>query len=91
MTLTAAQRQRLRAIFPNGVRDWKKPGVERQKPVGTRLQYRPAHRSSLETRRVLVNSRLFRHVVFHGPARLAGRGRINDGFNLADGIRRETA
>jgi len=33
------ERQRLRAIFPSGVCDWKKPGVEQQKPVGTWLQY----------------------------------------------------
>jgi hypothetical protein len=37
--LTDAERQRLRAIFPNGVCDWKRPGVEQQKTVGTWLQY----------------------------------------------------
>lgn len=36
---TDAERQRLRAIFPNGVCDWKRPGVEQQKTVGTWLQY----------------------------------------------------
>ena len=36
---TDADRQRLRRAFPNGVCDWKKPGVEQQKPVGTWLQY----------------------------------------------------
>jgi hypothetical protein len=30
---TDAERQRLRRTFPNGVCDWKKPGVEQQKPV----------------------------------------------------------
>ncbi|MBI2685215.1 MAG: hypothetical protein HYX27_02790 [Acidobacteria bacterium] len=32
-------KQRLRRIFPTGVCDWKKPGVEQQRPVGTWLQY----------------------------------------------------
>lgn len=36
---TEAERQRLRRIFPNGVCDWKKPGVEQQKPLGTWLRY----------------------------------------------------
>ena len=36
---SAEERQRLRRIFPNGVCDWKKPGVEQQKPLGTWLQY----------------------------------------------------
>jgi hypothetical protein len=34
-----AERQRLRAIFPGGVCDWKKPGVEQQKQLGTWLRY----------------------------------------------------
>ena len=37
--LSDAERQRLRAIFPGGVCDWKKPGVEQQRPVGTWLRY----------------------------------------------------
>ena len=32
MTLTAAQRQRLRAIFPNGVGDWKNPASNGKNP-----------------------------------------------------------
>jgi hypothetical protein len=34
-----SERQRLRAIFPTGVCDWKKPGVEQQRPLGTWLRY----------------------------------------------------
>ena len=36
---SSADRQRLRRIFPNGVCDWKRPGIEQQKPVGTWLRY----------------------------------------------------
>jgi hypothetical protein len=36
---TDAERQRLRRVFPNGVCDWRKPGVEQQRPAGTWLQY----------------------------------------------------
>ena len=32
---SAAERTRLAAIFPNGVCDWSRPGVEQQKPAGT--------------------------------------------------------
>ncbi|MBL8238280.1 MAG: hypothetical protein JNM66_12715 [Bryobacterales bacterium] len=38
-SFTEAERQRLRRVFPNGVCDWKKPGVEQQKPLGTWLRY----------------------------------------------------
>ena len=34
-----ANRQRLTAIFPGGVCDWTKPGVDQQKPLGTWLRY----------------------------------------------------
>jgi len=34
-----ADRERLKAIFPTGVCDWKRPGVEQQRPLGTWLQY----------------------------------------------------
>lgn len=34
-----AERTRLRTLFPGGVCDWKKPGVEQQRPVGVWLQY----------------------------------------------------
>jgi hypothetical protein len=33
------QKARLKMIFPNGVCDWSKPGVEQQKPIGTWLRY----------------------------------------------------
>lgn len=33
------ERQRLGRIFPAGVCDWSKPGVEQQKPLGTWLRY----------------------------------------------------
>ena len=36
---TDAERQRLRRVFPNGVCDWRKPGVEQQRPAGAWLQY----------------------------------------------------
>ncbi len=36
---SSADRQRLRRVFPNGVCDWKRPGIEQQKPVGTWLRY----------------------------------------------------
>lgn len=36
---TEAERRQLKTVFPDGVCDWKKPGVEQQKPVGTWLQY----------------------------------------------------
>ena len=39
MKLTGTERQRLAAIFPNGVCDWKRPGVEQQKPIGDWLRY----------------------------------------------------
>lgn len=39
VAFTEAERLRLRRVFPNGVCDWKKPGVEQQKPLGTWLQY----------------------------------------------------
>jgi len=36
---TNAERQRLRAVFSAGVCDWKRPGVEQQRPAGTWLRY----------------------------------------------------
>ncbi len=39
MKLADTERQRLGAIFPNGVCDWKRPGVEQQKPIGDWLRY----------------------------------------------------
>jgi hypothetical protein len=33
------QRERLKMIFPNGVCDWSKPGVEQQRPLGPWLRY----------------------------------------------------
>lgn len=33
------QRERMQKIFPQGVCDWKLPGVEQQKPVGTWLRF----------------------------------------------------
>ncbi len=33
------ERERLGRVFPSGVCDWSKPGVEQQKPVGTWLRY----------------------------------------------------
>ena len=35
VAFTDAQRQRLSAIFPEGVCDWSKPGIEQQAPTGT--------------------------------------------------------
>lgn len=37
--LSEGDKTRLRRIFPGGVCDWKKPGVEQSRPVGTWLQY----------------------------------------------------
>ena len=34
-SFTASDRQRLRTIFPGGVCDWSKPGVEQQPMAGT--------------------------------------------------------
>jgi uncharacterized tannase-like protein DUF6351 len=39
--LTAAQLDRLRAIFPTGVCDWSRPGVGQQPPEGTWLSFGP--------------------------------------------------
>jgi hypothetical protein len=39
VSFTDAERQQLRAIFPEGVCDWKRPGLEQQKPLGTWLRY----------------------------------------------------
>jgi hypothetical protein len=33
------QRERLKMIFPDGVCDWSKPGVEQQRPLGAWLRY----------------------------------------------------
>ena len=38
---TAAERDRLRAIFPTGVCDWSRPGVDQQPPAGTWLSFGP--------------------------------------------------
>ena len=38
-TFSAADRRHLATIFPDGVCDWRKPGVEQQKPLGTWLRY----------------------------------------------------
>ncbi len=37
--LTDADKARLREVFPDGVCDWSKPGVEEQKPAGTWLSF----------------------------------------------------
>lgn len=37
--LTDAQWHRLRTIFPTGVCDWRRPGVEQQAPAGTWLRF----------------------------------------------------
>ena len=34
VTFTAAQQSRLQAVFPTGVCDWSKPGVEQQPAIG---------------------------------------------------------
>ena len=34
VTFTAAEMTRLRAIFPDGVCDWSKPGVGQSEPLG---------------------------------------------------------
>jgi hypothetical protein len=39
VTFTKAERDRLQSVFPSGVCDWKKPGVEQQPPVGVWLRY----------------------------------------------------
>jgi hypothetical protein len=39
VTFTKAEKDQLRSIFPNGVCDWKKSGMEQQKPLGTWLRY----------------------------------------------------
>jgi hypothetical protein len=36
---TDVEKARLAAIFPGGVCDWSKPGVEQQRPTGTWLTY----------------------------------------------------
>jgi hypothetical protein len=33
------ERERLGRVFPTGVCDWAKPGIEQQKPLGTWLRY----------------------------------------------------
>jgi hypothetical protein len=35
VAMTGAERKRLRAIFPDGVCDWSRPGVSQQSPAGT--------------------------------------------------------
>ncbi|MEV4049907.1 DUF6351 family protein [Amycolatopsis sp. NPDC049688] len=39
VTFTAAERQRLRAAFPGGVCDYRRPGVGQRPPIGTWLSY----------------------------------------------------
>ena len=39
LTFTEEQKQRLSTIFPQGVCDWSKPGVEQRKPSGVWLSY----------------------------------------------------
>jgi hypothetical protein len=39
-TFTDAEKARLRAIFPNGVCDWTKPGIEQQGVTGTWLAFK---------------------------------------------------
>lgn len=39
VTFTAADRQRLRAAFPSGVCDYRRPGVGQRPPIGTWLSY----------------------------------------------------
>jgi hypothetical protein len=41
VAFTAAELQRLRAIFPSGVCDWSRPGVGQQPPTGTWLSFGP--------------------------------------------------
>jgi hypothetical protein len=36
---TAEQQKRMQRIFPNGVCDWSRPGVEQQPPIGTWLRF----------------------------------------------------
>ena len=36
---TETEQERLRSVFPDGVCDWSKPGLEQQKPLGTWLRY----------------------------------------------------
>jgi hypothetical protein len=38
-SFTDEEKQQLRTIFPNGVCDWRKPGLEQQKLLGTWLRY----------------------------------------------------
>jgi hypothetical protein len=45
VTFTAAQRARLRAIFPSGVCHWSRPGVGQQPPDGAWLSFGPPDRS----------------------------------------------
>ena len=39
VSFTDAEKARLSAIFPSGVCDWSKPGVEQQRPIGTWLKF----------------------------------------------------
>ena len=41
VTLTAAELARLRGIFPDGVCDWSRPGVDQRPPDGTWLSFGP--------------------------------------------------
>ena len=41
VALTAAERARLAAIFPDGVCDWSRPGVQQQPPAGEWLSFGP--------------------------------------------------
>lgn len=46
-TLNAGQLERLRQIFPGGVCDWSKPGVEQQPLKGTWLSFGPSPKNQL--------------------------------------------
>ncbi|MCZ2077854.1 MAG: DUF6351 family protein [Bryobacterales bacterium] len=39
VAFTEMEQERLRSVFPDGVCDWSKPGMEQQKPLGTWLRY----------------------------------------------------
>jgi Tannase-like family of unknown function (DUF6351) len=39
VTFSADEMARLKRIFPGGVCDWSKPGVEQQPPAGTWLKF----------------------------------------------------
>ena len=41
VALTAAERARLAAVFPDGVCDWSRPGVQQQPPAGEWLSFGP--------------------------------------------------